>query len=216
MVSDREDRLSFDAFMRRVEKGARVRSQNQLAGVLGIHRSAVTQAKRKDSVPRQWVYRVAEAFDLDAHWLLTGKADPSTGPEDDLIWVPWVEARLSAGGGSFETGAQALAALPFSRPSIHGLGAPASMVAMAVAGDSMEPGIRAGDTVMIDRSQTAVVAGGIFAVGIDDAIMVKRLEKRPGQLVLISDNRAYDTVLIDGGATNVRILGRVVWLQRRI
>jgi phage repressor protein C with HTH and peptisase S24 domain len=41
----------------------------------------------------------------------------------------------------------------------------------------MEPGIRAGDTVMIDRSRTAVVAGGIYAVGIDDTIMIKRLEK---------------------------------------
>jgi phage repressor protein C with HTH and peptisase S24 domain len=51
------------------------------------------------------------------------------------------------------------------------------MVMMQVSGDSMEPGIRAGDTVMIDRSRTAVVAGGIYAVGIDDTIMIKRLEK---------------------------------------
>ena len=54
------------------------------------------------------------------------------------------------------------------------------------------------------------------AVGIDDTIMVKRLEKRPGKLVLVSDNRAYETVLIDSDAANVRILGRVIWLQRRI
>ena len=87
---------------------------------------------------------------------------------------------------------------------------------MEVSGDSMEPGIRAGDTVMIDRSQIAVVAGGIFAVGIDDTIMVKRLEKRPGKLALISDNRAYETVLVDSAGASVRILGRVVWLQRRV
>jgi phage repressor protein C with HTH and peptisase S24 domain len=87
---------------------------------------------------------------------------------------------------------------------------------MQVSGDSMEPGIRDGDTVMIDRSRTAVVAGGIYAVGIDDTIMIKRLEKRPGQLALISDNRAYETILVDAGAAAVRILGRVVQLQRRI
>jgi phage repressor protein C with HTH and peptisase S24 domain len=216
MTSDSQDRLPFDAFMRRVEKGARVRSQNQLAGVLGIHRSAVTQAKRRDSVPRQWAYRLAEAFDLDARWLLTGKSDPATAADDELFWVPWVEARLSAGGGSFETGSTVRKTLPFNRAQLQGLGTPAALVAMEVSGDSMEPGIRAGDTVMIDQSQTALVAGGIFAVGIDDTILVKRLEKRPGQLALISDNRAYETVLIDAGAANVRILGRVVWLQRRV
>ena len=216
MVPYPEDSLSFDAFMRRVEKGARVRSQNQLAGVLGIHRSAVTQAKRKGSVPRQWVYRVAEAFDLDAQWLLTGKKDASSMGGDDLIWVPRVEARLSAGGGSFETGSQEKDAVPFRRAQLQGLGPAPGLVMMEVSGDSMEPNIRAGDTVMIDQGQTALVAGGIFAVGIDDTIMVKRLEKRPGQLALISDNRAYETVLVDSAAANVRILGRVVWLQRRV
>ena len=34
----------------------------------------------------------------------------------------------------------------------------------------MQPGIRGGDTLMIDRSRTAVVAGGIYAVGIDALI----------------------------------------------
>ncbi len=216
MVSDRDDRMNFDAFMKRVEKGARIRSQNQLAGALGIHRSAISQAKRKGAVPRQWVYKLAEAFDLDANWLMTGRSDPRSIGGDDLIWVPRVEARLSAGGGSFETGSQAKDAMPFSRAQLQGLGPAADLVMMEVSGDSMEPGIRAGDTVMIDRSQIAVVAGGIFAVGIDDTIMVKRLEKRPGKLALISDNRAYETVLIDSAGASVRILGRVVWLQRRV
>lgn len=34
----------------------------------------------------------------------------------------------------------------------------------------MQPGIRDRDTLMIDRSRTAVVAGGIYAVGIDALI----------------------------------------------
>ncbi len=61
-----------------------------------------------------------------------------------------------------------------------------------------------------------VKPGMTKAVGIDDTIMVKRLEKRPGQLTLISDNRVYEKVLIDSAAASVRILGRVVWLQRRV
>ena len=44
----------------------------------------------------------------------------------------------------------------------------------------------------------------------------KRLEKRPGQLALISDNRAYETLQIDAAPADMRILGRVVWLLWRV
>jgi phage repressor protein C with HTH and peptisase S24 domain len=52
-------------------------------------------------------------------------------------------------------------------------------------------------------------------LGIGNTIMVKWLEKRLGQRVPISDNRTYETGLIDACAGDVRILGRVVWRQRR-
>jgi SOS-response transcriptional repressor LexA len=44
----------------------------------------------------------------------------------------------------------------------------------------------------------------------------KGWKSAPGQLALISDNRAYETILVDAGTAAVRILGRVVQLQRRI
>jgi len=204
--------LDFETFISRVYETTNIRTQNQLAAVLGLHRSAVTQAKRNDRVPRQWIYRLAEACQVDAGRLLDGRACN----EPPIVWVPKVKARLSAGGGSFETEDRTKNSLPFDRRLIQHLGASAEMVLMDVVGDSMEPNIKAGDAVMIDRSQADVVAGGIYAVGIDDTIMVKRLEKRPGQLVLISDNSAYDPVFIDSGAETVRILGRVVWLGRRM
>ncbi len=218
MLASQQDRLKFDIFMQRVEKATRIRSQNQLAGVLGIHRSAVTRAKRNGTVPRKWIFQMAEVFDIDPHWLETGlrgkKAPEVAG--GGIVWVPRVEARLSAGAGSFETTGRARAVWPFKRSWIQGLGKADALVLIEITGDSMEPNIRSGDTVMIDQSQKDIVAGGIYAVGIDDVIMIKRLEKRPGQLALISDNGAYDTVLIDGAAENVRVLGRVVWLGRRI
>ena len=53
-----------------------------------------------------------------------------------------------------------------------------------------------------------------------DAFM-RRVEKgarirSQNQLALISDDRAYETVLVDSATANVRIPGRVVWLQRRV
>ena len=43
------------------------------------------------------------------------------------------------------------------------------------------------------------IAGAVYAVGIDDTIMVKRLEKRPGKLVLLSDNPQHAPIFLDAG-----------------
>ena len=81
----------------------------------------------------------------------------------------------------------------------------------------MEPEIRHGDLALIDQSQTAVVAHAVYAVGVEDTVLVKRLEKRPGALVLISDNRDYAPIVLAGDElTALRIIGRVLWLGREL
>ena len=89
---------------------------------------------------------------------------------------------------------------------------------MRVSGDSMEPTLRDEDVVLIDLSQTEIYTGKIYAVGIDEEIVVKRLDKKPGQLVLVSDNRQFYPALevtMDEGAS-VRVLGRVIWMAREV
>ena len=86
---------------------------------------------------------------------------------------------------------------------------------MDVSGNSMEPELKDGDMVLIDRSRTEMPAGAIYAVGVDEAIMVKRIEKQPNALVLHSDNPRYAPVFLRGDeAAGVRIIGRVIWTCR--
>jgi phage repressor protein C with HTH and peptisase S24 domain len=91
------------------------------------------------------------------------------------------------------------------------------MVLMDIFGNSMEPEMKDGDTILIDESQKDVLAGAIYAVGVDDTIMVKRLEKHPNKLVLLSDNRDYHPIYLQGNEINsVRIIGKVVWICREL
>ncbi len=81
----------------------------------------------------------------------------------------------------------------------------------------MEPELKDGDTVLIDTSQKEILAGSIYAVGIDDTIMVKRLEKHPGKLVLMSDNKDYETIYLSlSEMDSVRIIGKIVWISRDV
>lgn len=133
---------------------------------------------------------------------------------DGLIMVPKVAARLSAGGGSFEASAEIKGHYAFREEWLRSKGIPEDMVLMEVSGDSMEPELRDGDTVLINQGQVDVLAGKVYAVGIEDTVVVKQLERLPGVLVLRSTNPAYKSREIDMRgdlADTVRIIGRVIW-----
>ncbi len=204
----------FEVFFQRVAEATGIDSQQELATLLGVNRSAVTQAKNRDVVPERWLHRLSRDLGLDAHWLTTG-VEKRRASFEGFAKVPKVRATLSAGGGSFETGAQIESYYAFEEQWLRRRGEPAQMVLMDVWGNSMEPELREGDTVLIDQSQRRVLAGSIYAVGVEDTVMVKRIEKRPSALVLVSENREYEPIVLMGDELElVRVLGKPVWLCR--
>lgn len=147
----------------------------------------------------------------------TGENLPPDGVQP--IFIPKVQARLSAGSGSLEVDADVDGFFAFRSSWIRKKGCPSKMVLMTVSGDSMSPTIENGDMVLINQGLKDVIAGGIYAVGVDDSILVKRLDKKPGKIVLISDNReAYapmELSLTDETVQDsLRIIGRVLWWCR--
>lgn len=90
------------------------------------------------------------------------------------------------------------------------------MVLMEAVGDSMEPEIKAGDTILIDQSQTDIYAGAIYAIGMDEVVLVKFVDKVPGKYVLRSANERYEPIEVDlaDESLNVRVIGRVIWWCR--
>ena len=89
------------------------------------------------------------------------------------------------------------------------------MVLVDIFGNSMEPDLKDGDTVLVDQSQKDILAGAIYAVGIEDTLMVKRLEKHQNKLVLLSNNEAYSPIFLEGHEIDTaRIIGKVIWACR--
>ena len=91
------------------------------------------------------------------------------------------------------------------------------MVLMDIFGNSMAPEMKDGDTVLIDQSQMDILSGAIYAVGVEDTIMVKRVEKHPNTLVLLSDNKDYAPIYLkDHDAGSIRMIGKVIWICREL
>jgi phage repressor protein C with HTH and peptisase S24 domain len=213
--------LRFDDFIKRVFDAAGINSQNELAEALGINRSAITQARKKGAVPDKWILGLYRKFGLNPDWLENGSGSIFLkGSRDDgegFTYIPKVQARLCAGGGSFEVDPGVEGYYSFRQAWLAGKGNADKMVLVDVFGNSMEPELKDGDTVLIDQSRTDIIAGAVYAVGIDDTIMVKRVEKHPNRLVLRSDNTRYAPICLEKEEIDsVRVIGKVIWACREL
>ena len=211
----------FESFLQRVFQATGVTSQTELASVLKINRSAITQARKKNSIPDKWILQLYKTYGLNPSWVETGSGQTfiKKSASDDSIFknIPKVRARLSAGGGSFEVGSEIEGYYAFRRDWLTTKGNRNKMVLMDIFGNSMEPEMKDGDTILIDESQKDILAGAIYAVGIDDTIMVKRVEKHPNKLVLLSDNKDYSPIYLQSNEiSSVRIIGKVIWISREL
>ncbi len=85
--------------------------------------------------------------------------------------------------------------------------------AIRAEGDSMEPTLRSGDEIFVDRNKRS--GEGIHVVRIGDALHVKQVQaSAPGRIALISANDSYAP--IDLARDEVEVIGRVVWKGGRV
>lgn len=211
----------FEAFLKRIFETTGIGSQAELAEVLDINRSAISQARRKDTIPSKWLLQLFRTYSLNPDWAETGSGPPflSQSPRDpiDFVQIPKVNARLCAGDGSFEVGSDIQGFFSFQKTWLRNKGSAKLMVLMDIFGNSMAPEMKDGDTVLIDQSQMNILSGAIYAVGVEDTIMVKRVEKHPNALVLLSDNKDYAPIYLKNQeAAGIRMIGKVIWICREL
>ena len=213
----------FKIFCKRAFEALGIDSQIDLAAALDLNRSAITQAKKKGVVPDKWLLIMFSRYGVSPDWIETG-----TGPvflkvketgltQPEYMAIKKVKARLCAGDKSFETDEGTNNRYLFQSEWLKRKGQPEKMVLMEVFGNSMEPELKSGDTVLVDCSQNGIIPGLIYAVGIDDTIMIKRIEKHPGKLLLRSDNKEYEPMIVQEAEMNsLRIIGRIIWTGRTL
>ncbi|VFQ45967.1 LexA family transcriptional regulator [Desulfoluna butyratoxydans] len=133
---------------------------------------------------------------------------------DHYDYIPMVEAQLSAGGGSFMASERIRDYYAFRKAFIANVATSVKkLILMRVSGESMEPEIRNGATVMIDLGRRHIKNNCIYALGLEDTIIIKELERIPGGRVrVISKNPQYPAYEADAKA--LRIIGQVIWGDR--
>lgn len=143
------------------------------------------------------------------------KSSAPTGKRGEWADVPRLALGAAAGAGAIPAAELLIGALRFSARWLREQGLdPAMLSAIRVTGDSMEPSLRDGDEILVDRTPHPP-RDGIHVVRTGDSLLVKRLDTgQPGVLALLSDNPAYRRLEL--ARDEVTIIGRVVWKGGRL
>jgi len=149
---------------------------------------------------------------------LLGAPEEVGGKSDNLKLVPKLAVGASAGAGALADGEALAGKVGFDEQWLRKLGVePRNVSLIRVEGDSMQPALNDGDDIMVDKGAALKpLRDGIHVIRIDGVLMVKRLAPAPGgRLSVLSDNPAYPS-WPDRDPAEVQVVGRVVWVGRRL
>ena len=136
----------------------------------------------------------------------------------DYDFVEKVAAKAGA-GSSLETSGETVGTYAFRKEFMARIGIhPRQCIMLDVIGDSMEPMLHEGDTILVDKSQTEIQDGKTYLVAYGEDLHVKHLFKSPNGIILHSENPRYPDVTVSNAdiGSLCMVHGRVRWFGRII
>ena len=129
--------------------------------------------------------------------------------------LPWRrQVHGSAGGGAIVEDETVQGYLAFRDEWLHKkLISPAKASVIEVLGDSMEPTLEDGSSILVDHQRNELQHDRVFAVHTEDGLLVKRLAHDNHHWQLLSDNAHYKPLPWPEEAT---VIGQVMWTGRTL
>lgn len=133
---------------------------------------------------------------------------------------PRYELQAGAGPGRLVESEQVVDFVSFKEDWVRNyLRVPRQNLALLdVKGDSMSPTMNDGDLILVDLRSSRLEDSAIYVIQFDDALLVKRIQRRfDGTVVIISDNPVYEPeIILKERAESLRIVGRVIWTGKKV
>jgi phage repressor protein C with HTH and peptisase S24 domain len=141
---------------------------------------------------------------------------PSVSPDDRLI--PVYDIAASAGYGAVVESEDVICNIAFDKRFLRRLtdAGTGDLSIIRVKGHSMEPTLLDDDHVLVDRTKRNLSYDGLFVLRFDDALHVKRIGRSAtrGRVTVTSDHPGYRD--LDMPVTDLDIIGRVLWVGRKV
>ena len=189
-----------------------------VAAELGISQATFATMKKRGAIPYKELMNFCARRKISINWIFFDQAAGMLVEETDKFFHVKLfnNVRASAGGGSEGFGEEyenivldtKLAQSIFKGESIEEL-KEKDIDAIKVDGESMQPTLKNGSIVFVDRTKKEISRDGIFIVSTPGGLFIKRLNRKvDGTIELISDNKLYSPEVL--AQSEVSVVGKVV------
>ena len=198
-------------------KGGKVFDKD-VAAELGISQATFATMKKRGAIPYKELMEFCARRKISINWLFFDQAAGMLVEETEKFFQVkyFSNVRASAGGGYLDNSEN------FENVRIDNVLMKAifkdmdydelkdkEIDAIKVDGESMEPTLKNGSIVFVDRTQQDITKDGIFIVSTPGGLFIKRLNRKvDGSIELISDNRLYSPEVL--APSEVTVVGKVI------
>ena len=222
----------FDDILERIKKSTGARTQVELANLLGIRQSSISDAKRRNSVPADWYMKLYRSLGLNPEWLSDGTEPVYLKPGMADATISHVSEPASAyGHGSPAISRVVNVSSMVGAPSDEGqwqpeffmqLALPASMyrpslLTVKVYSTAMEPLIRKGAFIGLDQDQKRILSGEVYGVSMPhEGLVLKRVfvDAENNRFVLKCQNPTHPEQYLTPDMKESQLIGRVIWVMQ--
>ncbi len=215
---------------------------NAFANKVGVSPSGIHRLIEGGTPGMPLLIKICDAFNISSDWLSRGIGEkylnenitPKLSDElvfvydtagnkvdlNEFTFIPRYNVAASAGHGADISQEQPMHPMAFRKYWIDNILriCATDLIIIGVKGDSMEGEISDGDVILINTADR-YLNNGIYVIRIDGDLIVKRVQKLPGNKIEVSStNTAYRAFEIDlnNRPSDFEAIGRVVWHGRNV
>uniref|UniRef100_I2Q0X6 Putative transcriptional regulator n=1 Tax=Desulfovibrio sp. U5L TaxID=596152 RepID=I2Q0X6_9BACT len=229
-VKTQESNNRFDEAFDRIKKATDMRTQVEIAKLLDIRQSSISDAKRRQSIPDSWLIKLYQIYNLNPNWIIDGEMPQFLGEQrggalqvresGESYGRKPKYYQMSVNSMSLPEQGQG----PWTENSMETLAVPEqfyrpSLVVVRMDENDMEPVIQRGAYVGIDKERRTIRSGALYALDMPvEGLVIKRVfhDTENSRLILRSENQAYTEQALAAEGFGERVLGRVVCVFQEI
>ena len=228
---------AFAEIYERIKLATNSRTQVELAEVLDIRQSSISDAKRRNSVPGDWFMKLFEKFGLNPDWLKQGvgpmylRTEQGYIPQDAPASLAESAAHYGdvqakgAVGPVYDMRCAYSDAKPHPQLELSGkISLPSAFLreglqVVRMRGENMTPFIKSGAYVGVDTRDTDPVSGRVYALfAPNEGLVLRRvfLSGTQDGYVLLSEAEDFPETMISPDLLMKRMLGRAAWVLQEL
>ena len=228
---------AFADVYERIKMATNCRTQMELAAVLDIRQSSISDAKRRNTIPGDWFMKLFERFGLNPDWLKQGagpmylRTDKGYVPTEKLDGLAEDPAHFGDPQSHSVICPVFAMSCPYSDSKPRPEFAPAGRLAVPgslhreglmvfqMHGDNMIPLLPQNAHFGVDSADQDMISGKMYALfAPHEGVIVRKLflDGEQEAYLLRSESAQYPETRLTPQQFKKRLLGRVIWIMQEL